>query len=383
VADTEEALADYSEYINSLFANDVAAIDAVQTRQDEHDANGEEVGAVGPGGKRRGRAEMYSYFTQKGVAAFLSSYCVPVAQFAQGVDDGQLNEPPVMTEEPEVVAEMAMVSKPFDDGTRLLSAARKAYAIEAAAHPSLRAKIRSDVQIYACITVRPTQLGYQSIEPWDRLAGYRFITNKPIVTLKDDDWLWLLHGRRSHLLEVKVHVPEDDVNNIKRRMLRVLEPDETNEVTLAWHREHSAMIDLLMDRLLHGLLREIEEQLTGEAELYVLEQCANYVRNLVSRSPYRPHHAISKDREPGLRVASVVIGDRSQPSSIAMVDGSGNIMDTLELGYLMVRPHSRNLADLEHRREDHNKLLALLLKYRPDVIALGAESMDCRSTSSV
>ena len=390
-ADTDEALADYSDFVHLLFADDIAAIEADQAREggadgaDGEDGEGEAdlARAAAPGAAKtaqRGRgAQRYSYFNRKGVSAFLSQYCVPVADFAKGVYDGQLDEPPVMTDEPEVVATMAANERPFDTGAKLLAAARHCYAIEAAAHPSLRANIRSDVHHYACVNVRPTPLGYQTIEPWDTLARYRYISNKPVDTLKNDDWLWLMKGRSEDLLEVKLHLPEEDLATIKKRMLRVLESDHSDDVALAWRQEHSFMIDLLMDRLQRTLLREVEEQLKNEAEVYVLEQCANYVRNLVSRAPYRPQHAIRQDREPGLRVASVILGDRSQPTSVAMVDGSGSLMDSLQLGYFMVRPHSRNMTDLEHRRADHTKFLNLMLQHRPDVIALGAETMDCRS----
>lgn len=134
--------------------------------------------------------------------------------------------------------------------------------------------------------------------------------------------------------------------------------------------------DCLTKLLLPSLLKELEERLTAEAEVYVIEQGANWVRQAVSRAPYRARHAVEADREVGLRVMSVVLG---RPSYATAVDGSGRLVDHLLLEHMMVPPRTANPSAARHREDDHKKLRDFLLRYRPDVIALGADSMDCRS----
>lgn len=219
--------------------------------------------------------------------------------------------------------------------------------------------------------------------------------------LLNDDWLWLRKGRREKLLDVQLHLQQEDIRRLKDRLVKVgvekscfcfvfrlahhpacsfqqsLEPSMSDEVALAWMEEYREMINECVDKMLvPSLLKELEEKLAAEAEVFVLEQCANFVRQAVSRAPYRARHAVDEDREPGLRVVSVVAG---VPTYVAAVDGSGRLMDHAVLEHMLVSPRTQNASARRQREEDHARLVQFFLRYRPDVIALGADSMDCRS----
>ncbi len=73
-----------------------------------------------------------------------------------------------------------MPEPPFDTADKVRKALRFCYAFEAAMHPVIRSFFRDNFRHKAFLTVRPTRLGFQTIEPWDTLAKYRFITKKPV-----------------------------------------------------------------------------------------------------------------------------------------------------------------------------------------------------------
>ena len=64
-------------------------------------------------------------------------------------------------------------------------------AVEIAHDPQVRQATREAYYSKAKITVRPTKKGRKEIEDLSVLSGLSYVTNKPVVTLKADQYLHL------------------------------------------------------------------------------------------------------------------------------------------------------------------------------------------------
>ena len=86
----------------------------------------------------------------------------------------------------------AFVTSSLNQPQKVLDAAQRCMALEVAHDPLVRATLRDTYEKRAMLTVRP--VSNKTVEDWNPFARFRYITDKPIGSLRDDDFLWITKG---------------------------------------------------------------------------------------------------------------------------------------------------------------------------------------------
>jgi len=85
--------------------------------------------------------------------------------------------------------------------------------------------------------------------------------------------------------------------------------EDHDDVSVAWDEQRRLAVDVALEKMLLPLVeRDLRDQLKQEAELFVTEQCANFVRGRVNRAPYvaAEHYVEDTDSE-SLRVLGIAV----------------------------------------------------------------------------
>lgn len=92
-------------------------------------------------------------------------------------------------------------SRSFQDPESVLRGVCHMVAVEIAHDPQVRQATREAYYSKAKVTIRPTKKGWKEIEEMSSLSGLAYVTNKPVTTLKGDQYLhiskvWLTESLR-------------------------------------------------------------------------------------------------------------------------------------------------------------------------------------------
>merc|ERR1712110_219188 len=84
------------------------------------------------------------------------------------------------------------INEKFKEPKDVLTAAKFMVATQISRDPSIRKEVRDAFYDKATITVRPTKKGMKEIDENHNCYSMRYLKDKPIQTLKNDDWLKLM-----------------------------------------------------------------------------------------------------------------------------------------------------------------------------------------------
>eukprot|EP00730_Choanoeca_flexa_P006581 TRINITY_DN12178_c0_g1_i1.p1 TRINITY_DN12178_c0_g1~~TRINITY_DN12178_c0_g1_i1.p1 ORF type:complete len:1596 (+),score=552.73 TRINITY_DN12178_c0_g1_i1:100-4887(+) len=371
---SEQELQDYSNFVNFFFGEFIAKLD-LEDNLDNHDSNS------GPKRRKKKLATRYHLACKLGVVNMVQHFGIHVHDVAANVKAGYSKVPvqPSSMSAFEAAMHFTTPAPPYSDDEKVTELAQHCFAREIAQHPVIRASARTILLPSMMITVRPTKTGFQAIEDWDALAKLRFITNKPVTSLYDEAFLRLIKAKKDGLLDYHLQANSDGVAQWKHEIKLLFEPEEPTEQSRAWAKIHTAAVDEAVDTmLLPALIKEVELRLQEEAQIFVLEQCSNTIRDLVSHAPYQPAHELQEGREEGVRVVTIRLGSRDTPTHFVILNGYGDVQDFLKLDNLHLRANSQSTRDAQLREKDDDSILKFLSRHRPDVIGIVADRYQVR-----
>ena len=76
-------------------------------------------------------------------------------------------------------------------------------AVQMARDPQIRQIVRDLYQLNSCLTVKPTQRGLKEIDESHLCFKFKYLTQKPCYTLKEDEFLKLIIAEQDQLLTIK------------------------------------------------------------------------------------------------------------------------------------------------------------------------------------
>lgn len=312
---------------------------------------------------------------------YAKAFGLTAEQFAKNLDRGYQAEEPESAERmlenfqnfdrrieyPEDLARELLIGQ-MDTPEKVLAALRRVVAMELAAHPQVRRNMRLAFIERATLTVRPTKLGVRNIEPWHPCGRFKYITHKPLRSLRNDDFLWIAKGRRDGLLTISISANLDDQTCMERyidtdsqwwdTLLKLYLVDKVDECNMQWNEQRRLILQLAVDKILFPIFeKEVEARLTNEASVFVLEQCANAIRNSVSRKPI-PRVIGDSSEDDGLSVLAIAPGSRefNTPTFAALLSSRGECVDFLKLDWLLLNPRARREVDQQRRKADVDKI---------------------------
>eukprot|EP00117_Sycon_ciliatum_P042302 scpid17102/ scgid30794/ Transcription elongation factor SPT6; Protein pandora len=334
--------------------------------------------------KRAQKRTFYTVCRDAGLSGLADRFGLTPAQLGSNmVNSYQRYEVQQCTVEPnEIAAEYT--GGAFPDVESALRGVSHMVATEIAHDPQVRQATRDAYYSKAKLTVRPTKKGRKEIEDMTPLSGLSYITNKPVVTLKGDQYLHIHKGIQDGLITLKLTMDQADntsggnqsyINEIRHLYWK----DEYSTVAQNWNALRYETLRVALEKFLYPMFeQELKLVLLKEAQDHVVQQCALQLRAWVEVAPFQPEAAVNDDDpsySPGLRVLTTcIVPDRSKPITFAMLDGNGEVSDFLRVGHLLDRNEAK-------KEKDCDSLKKFILRCRPLAIAIDASCREALSLS--
>ncbi|KAI8071784.1 SH2 domain-containing protein [Gongronella butleri] len=244
----------------------------------------------------------------------------------------------------------ASTTEQFPSAERVLKGARMVLAQEMALDMQVRKAARRDYEANGVINVRPTEKGFTAIDDLHALRPFKYVSDKPLASFKNGEFLALLKGEADGLLTVSVGMYERDawVKSMGDSYLS----DGTSTVADEWNHERGLVLQQAVDDHLAPLMeKHIRERLRVAAQETVCKQAAQQLYAKVNTGPFRTSE--SRHGQPRVIAVSNGDGDNKSPTMAVMLSPRGKVKDQLILGNLR---DARELVKLEqfiHERRPH------------------------------
>ncbi|CAM9213792.1 unnamed protein product, partial [Lampetra fluviatilis] len=291
----------------------------------------------------------------------------------------------------------------------VLEGARYMVALTVAREPLVRQVVRQTFLERAKLNVVPTKKGRKEIDESHLAFAFKYLRNKPVKELKDDQFLKISLAVDEKLLEMEINIDmtgpgyEGDqtyFDEIKQFHYR----DEFSHQVQQWNEQRSlALLAALRQFLYPQMARETQRRLLAEARTCVAKSCFRRLDAALRVAPFRPELQQQQQRQQrqqqrqddddddddfpesgeagaqgkGLRVLGVAYSpERDTPVFCALVSGDGEVTDFLRLPHFMKRRNAWRETHRDLKVADIESLKKFLLNKKPQVVVVGAENRD-------
>jgi transcription elongation factor SPT6 len=225
---------------------------------------------------------LYSLCARAGLDGLLRKYGLSPEQFAENMRDNyQRHEVDQTSTEPFDVA-LEYVSPKFPTATEVLKAANYMLAVQIAKEPLVRQCVRESFFERARIDVIPTKQGLKEIDENHNLYPIKFLKDKPVRDLVDDQFLRLVVAEQDKLLTIVFQTKIEGattasyVDEIKALFTR----DEFSKLVQEWNDLRNEIIDLALSKFVFpALVKELKAKLLNEAREFVMRACCQQLYN--------------------------------------------------------------------------------------------------------
>lgn len=286
------------------------------------------------------------------------------------------------TQTPVDMADELLDPPVFNTGDMVLQAAR-AMAVQQYTHsPRLRKFVR-DLMFqegqFDCIR---TEKGAKQITEDSREYEFKYLRNQPFRRAGQDSELFLrmLKAETEGLVSVKLYVP--DIKLVQRRLRSFVVSDNLSEVADEWNKLRQQAMDDALDQLLKIIAKGAKDFLRSACEDKLAKNCRDKLRKKLDRAPYKPF-GLGIGTVPNVFAISNGSGDRREGSQWVYVKGEegSKVVDHGKLASGL-RPIPREKSTSIPPDPDVEKLIDLLKKYKPDVIAISGWSTEAKRLAS-
>lgn len=326
-AERVEEIADLTDFITLKFS------DAINEMQRQ---------ARGP--KRPTNKSLYDLSLQTNLHEFLPRFGINAREFGSNYMDGSRRYfPDDNMIDPIVEAEMYINSN-FSDAERVLKAARSVLAQEISFDPQVRKAMRRDWEMYANVTVRPTEKGFTAIDEIHPLHPYKYITQKPVTSFVDGQFLSLLKGEEDNLLTIRV-----DITDYPAWFSRIAEfyiSDGFSDSVHQWNEQRKMIIDqALKEHLMPFMGKYVREKLRIEAQEFVCQASFTSLYNKINVGPFRGPESHFKSSLPRVVTVSSGNGSNKDPIVAVFVNQRGKVLDQIQVPNLRDEQYWKDMTE--------------------------------------
>eukprot|EP01128_Nolandella_sp_AFSM9_P007053 TRINITY_DN3768_c0_g1_i1.p1 TRINITY_DN3768_c0_g1~~TRINITY_DN3768_c0_g1_i1.p1 ORF type:complete len:1532 (-),score=343.18 TRINITY_DN3768_c0_g1_i1:152-4300(-) len=262
----------------------------------------------------------------------------------------------------------------FKSVTAVLMAARAYLAEEFSVEPLLRSFVRKYFTSNACISTKPTPTGHQNIDPAHRFATVKSLNEKPMsLMLKEDDMQFALvyQAHQDKLIEYEISLPLAAYSELETK-LNFFYSEEGTDTARKWNRERLIVVRTMIKKyLLPSLTREAQKTLFEHVSEEIVRQCSMTLEKMTFQGPFIPADdpELVDNGKFNVMAVSYAQFQSRPPSSTAVVilNDQGEYQEHLNVS--LVR---------DYTERETEQIRALLDKYRPAAIAVGADSWGSR-----
>ncbi|XP_069471429.1 transcription elongation factor SPT6 [Ambystoma mexicanum] len=344
----------------------------------------------GPELKQASRRDMYAICQAAGLDGLTKKFGLTPEQFGENLRDSyQRHETEQFPAEPLELAKDYVCSQ-FATPEVVLEGARYMVALQIAREPLVRQVLRQTFQERAKINITPTKKGKKEIDEAHYAYSFKYLKNKPVKELRDDQFLKMCLSEEEGLLSIEICIDMKGVDGfadqtyfdeIKQFYYR----DEFSHQVQEWNRQRTLAIERALKQFLYPQMgKELKNKLIIEAKDFVIKCCSRKLCNWLKVAPYRPDQQVEEDDDfmeenqtKGIRVLGMAYSsERDHPVFCALVNGEGEVTDFLRLPYFTKRRTAWREEERERKATDIETMKKFLLNKKPHVVAIAAENRD-------
>ncbi|XP_028074126.1 transcription elongation factor SPT6 homolog [Camellia sinensis] len=369
-----------------LFESITKALKAAESEREVDDVDSKfnlhfpagEVGADEGQYKRPKRKSQYSICSKAGLWEVASKFGYSSEQFGLQIslEKMRMDELEDAKETPEEMASNFTCAM-FETPQAVLKGARHMAAVEISCEPCVRKHVRSIFMDNAVVSTSPTPDGNAAIDTFHQFAGVKWIRDKPLTRFEDAQWLLIQKAEEEKLLQVTIKLPDTVLDKLVADSNDYYLSDGVSKSAQLWNEQRKMILqDAIFGFLLTSMEKEARSLLTSRAKNWLLMDYGKLLWDKVSVAPYqRKESDANSDEEAAPRVMACCWGAGKPATTFVMLDSSGEVVDTLDAGYLSVR--SQNINDLQRKRNDQQRVVKFMTDHQPHVVVLGAVNLSC------
>ncbi|KAI8357781.1 SH2 domain-containing protein [Blakeslea trispora] len=322
-----EEIADLTDYINLKYADKINAMQQ-QAR----------------GNKRPTNKSLYELSQHSRMHAFLPQFGISAREFGTNyIETYQRYQPEDQSVDPIVQAD-EYTDQNFPDTVKVLKAARSVLAQEMAFDPQVRKAIRKDWELYATISVRPTEKGYNMIDELHPMKPFKYLTEKPVTEFKNGQFLHLLKGEADGLLTITIGIT--DYPAWFNRIAEFYISDGYSDTVQQWNDQRREIIEQsLREHLIPLMSKYVREKLRVEAQEYICQHAYNSLHNKINVGAFRGPESHFKSPLPRVVTVSSGNGGPKDPIVAVFVNQRGKVLDQFQVPNLKDERHWKEMAD--------------------------------------
>ncbi|KAH7843835.1 hypothetical protein Vadar_021229 [Vaccinium darrowii] len=329
--------------------------------------------------KRPKRKSQYSVCSKAGLWDVANKFGYSSEQFGLQIslEKMRMDELEDAKEAPEEMA-FNYTCAMFETPQAVLKGARHMAAVEISCEPCVRKHVRSIFMDNAVVSTSPTPDGNAAIDTFHQFAGVKWLRDKPLTRFEDAQWLLIQKAEEEKLLQVTVKLPDSVLDKLIADSNNYYLSDGVSKSAQLWNEQRKMILqDAFFSFLLPSMEKEARSLLTSRAKNWLLMEYGKLLWDKVSVAPYKrkENSDVSSDEDAAPRVMACCWGPGKPATTFVMLDSSGEVVDTLDAGYLSVR--SQNINDQQRKKNDQQRIVKFMTDHQPHVVVLGGVNLSC------
>ena len=339
------------------------------------------------------KSDAYHLCVKYGISGMASRFGLTPEQFGENLRDGYARND--LEQDPQDVSEVA--TEYFNEKLKTVDEVVRAsvymVATQLAKEPLVRQTIRDVFQEKATLSSKPTQKGIKEIGEDHELFTMKYLKDKPIKEIKDEEFLKLQAAADAKLVELTV---ADDIGGVTSQGTFLSEAQDLYKLdayaknVVNWNKMRADAVEMAFKKMLYPQLRkELIHKIRGEAVEGVKRAVKKTLYNWIKWAPYSNDFSAEDeelwDTSDGIRVMGISYaedqGGKDDPDSSfgVMLNMAGEVSDFIKLGYLTRRADSFIEKERIGKTDDLRNLRHFIKRRRPHVIAISANDMSARN----
>ena len=269
----------------------------------------------------------------------------------------------------------------YETTEHVLKALTHVAAAEISAEPGVRAWLRAVVRRKACVWTQPTPAGTEAIDPFHPLAGIKRLQEKPVCDFDGSEFAATLKAHREGLVKLRIALPDRVADEVVADAEAAYLLEQSTPMADAWNALRREALDRgVRQHLVKALTREAAVAMEREARVHVRRECGEALWRRVAVAPWRPETRAEaagdspSDASVDVRVLAAVWGPGDPPSTFAMLDADGELVDFLQCPNIAIRAPKSGGAAVARQQADLDRLLKFMIEHRPHAVCVAASA---------
>ena len=341
----------------------------------ETDKNGEKL-------KKAIRRTEYDILRKAGVEPFTKMFGLTPEQFGENLRDNYQRYEVEQSQMETYKEASSYLSKAYPTESTVLEAAVRMVGWQLSREPLVRKTIREVFFERARLNVAPTQKGLKIIDEQHMLFNFKYLKEKPVHDLVNDQYLKMHSGVQDKLITIDIsssvegHTSICYLDEIKQLYYR----DEFSSVVQDWNDLRGRAVEFAYNKIVMELKNQLRARLLAESLNHVKEKCSSKLHDWIKVAPYKNGEFADEDEDDwdtskGFRVLAISYDNDFEMSAFgALLDPDGVVVEYKRFPFITHRKDAfidrvskGKLSDLDNFKE-------LVIRRKPHVVAVAGES---------